>query len=275
MHSLVFIKQVPDAAQVRVDYETGTLIREGVPAIINPYDKHAIEAAVRLKDEFGGKVSVLCMGPPMAEDALKEALAMGADNAYLLSDRVFAGSDTLATSYALWAGAQRVIEEQGDVDIFFAGKQAIDGDTAQTGPGIATRFDVPLITYAVEIKKVDIEKRLIQVVRLVESGQETVEAPLPCFITTEEEINTLRFAPLPYLIRAARTPVKLLNSKNTEIDASQCGLKNSPTKVRKAFTPPKRERGEIIEGDSLDSIVGTLYEKLTPILKEMGKVQVV
>jgi len=273
VHFLVFIKQVPDAAQVRVDYETGTLIREGVPAIINPYDKHAIEAAVRLKKEFGGKVSVICMGPPMAEEALKEAMSMGADNAYLLSDRVFAGSDTLATSYALWAGAKKIIQEQGPVDIFFAGKQAIDGDTAQTGPGIATRFDVPLITYVVEIKKVDPEARKIQVVRLIESGQETVEAPLPCFLTVEEELNTLSYAPLPYLIRAARTPVILLNSKNTEIDVSQCGLKNSPTKVKKAFTPPKRERGEMLEGDSIDAILNTLYEKIEPVLKEMGKVQ--
>ncbi len=272
MHSLVFIKQVPDAAQVRVDYETGTLIREGVPAIINPFDKHAIEAAVELKDRFGGKVSVICMGPPMAEEALKEALAMGADNAFLLSDRVFAGSDTLATSYALWAGARKVIEEEGPVDVFFSGKQAIDGDTAQTGPGIATRFNIPLITYAIEIKNVDLEKKTIQVVRMLETGQETVEASMPCFITTEEELNKLRFAPLPYLIRAEKTPIKVLNSSNTEIDASQCGLKNSPTKVKKAFTPPKRERGEIIEGDSTESILSSLFDKIKPVLKEMGKV---
>jgi len=273
VHFLVFIKQVPDAAQVRVDYETGTLIREGVPAIINPFDKHAIEAAIRLRDQFGGKVSVLCMGPPMAEEALKEAMSMGADNAYLLSDRIFAGSDTLATSYALWAAAKQIIKEEGPVDIFFAGKQAIDGDTAQTGPGIATRFNVPLITYVIDIKKVDPEKKTVEVVRLIESGQEVIEAPMPCFLTVEEELNTLSYAPLPYLIRAAKTPVKVLNSKNTEIDPSYCGLKNSPTKVRKAFTPPKRERGEMIEGDSLDDILNKLYEKIEPVLKTMGKVQ--
>ena len=272
MHSLVFIKQVPDAAQVRVDYETGTLIREGVPAIINPFDKHAIEAAVRIRDEFGGKVSVICMGPPMAEDALKEALSMGADNAYLLSDRIFAGSDTLATSYALWAGANKIIEEEGPVDIFWAGKQAIDGDTAQTGPGIATRFNVPLVTYVIDIKKVDPDKKTMVVERLVESGREIIEVPMPCFLTVEEELNTLSFAPLPYLIKAARSKVTLLNSSNMEIDPSYCGLKNSPTKVKKAFTPPKRERGEIIEGDSLDDILNTLYEKIAPVLKEMGKV---
>lgn len=272
MHSLVFIKQVPDAAQVRVDYETGTLIREGVPAIINPFDKHAIEAAVELKDRFGGKVSVLCMGPPMAEEALKEAMSMGADTAYLLSDRIFAGSDTLATSYALWAGANKIIEEEGPVDVFFSGKQAIDGDTAQTGPGIATRFNIPLITYAIEIKEVDPDKKTIKVVRLLESGRETVESTLPCFITTEEELNSLRFAPLPYLIRAEKTPIKVINSSNMEIDASQCGLKNSPTKVKKAFTPPKRERGEMLEGDSMEAVVSTLYSKIEPVLKEMGKV---
>lgn len=271
MHSLVFIKQVPDAAQVRVDYETGTLIREGVPAIINPFDTHAIEAAVQIKDKFGGIVSVICMGPPMAEEALKKALAMGADHAFLLTDRVFAGSDTLATSYALWAGAQKVIQEVGPVDIFWAGKQAIDGDTAQTGPGIATRFDIPLVTYAVEIKEVDPAARKMKIVRLLEGGTETVEVPMPCLITTEETLNHLRFAPLPFLIKAAKTPVKILNSSNTTIDASQCGLKNSPTKVKKAFTPPKRERGEMIEG-SLDDIINTVYSKIEPMLKQLGKV---
>lgn len=271
MHSLVFIKQVPDAAQVRVDYETGTLIREGVPAIINPFDTHAIEAAVQIKDEFGGSVSVLCMGPPMADEALKKALSMGADNAFLLTDRVFAGSDTWATSYALWAGAQKVIQEVGPVDIFWAGKQAIDGDTAQTGPGIATRLNVPLVTYATEIKEVDSANKKIKIVRLLEGGTETVEVPMPCMITTEETLNHIRFAPLPYLIKAAKTKVMIINSGNTTIDPSQCGLKNSPTKVKKAFTPPKRERGEMLEGN-FDEIVNAVYDKVEPMLKQLGKV---
>ena len=272
MHLLVFIKQVPDASQVRVNYDTGTLIREGVPAIINPFDKHAIEEAVRIKEKFSGTVSVLTMGPPMAESSLKEALSMGVDDAYLLSDRVFAGSDTLATSYTLWAGAKKIIEEKGDVDIFLSGKQAIDGDTAQTGPGIATRFDIPLITYAIEIKDIDLKKRTMKVVRLIESGTETIETTFPCFITVEEEINKIRYAPLPYLIRAARTPIKILSTKNTKINSSKCGLKNSPTKVKKAFTPPKRERGEMIDKGSLSDTIDFLYKNIEPKLKEMGKI---
>ncbi|MCK5106743.1 MAG: electron transfer flavoprotein subunit beta/FixA family protein [Elusimicrobiales bacterium] len=270
MHSLVFIKQVPDAAQVRINYETGTLIREGVPAIINPFDAHAVEAAVQLKDKYGGTVSVMTMGPPMAEEILKKSLAMGADNAFLLSDMVFAGADTLATSYALWAGAKKVAEEVGPIDVYWTGKQAIDGDTAQTGPGIATRFNIPLVTYAAEIKEVDKKNNKIKVSRVVDEGMETVEVPMPCLITAEETINTLRYAPLPYLIRAAQTGVTLLNSSNTEIDSGQCGLKNSPTKVKKAFTPPKREKGEMIEGND-EKTLNALYDKLEPMLKQCGK----
>ncbi len=272
MHLLVFIKQVPDASQVRVNYETGTLIREGVPAIINPYDKHAIEEAVRIKEQFSGMVSVLTMGPPMAESSLKEALSMGVDNVYLLSDRVFAGSDTLATSYALWVGAKKIMEEMGKVDIFLAGKQAVDGDTAQTGPGIATRFDIPLITYAIKIKDIDIKNNTLEVVRLIELGTETIKTKMPCFVTVEEEINKIRYAPLPYLIKAARTSVRKLNAQNTKMDISQCGLKNSPTKVKKAFTPKKREKGDILKGDSVQDTIHLLYEKIESVLRETGKI---
>ncbi|AWB09482.1 electron transfer flavoprotein beta subunit [Thermodesulfobium acidiphilum] len=270
MHSLVFIKQVPDAAQVRVDYHTGTLIRDGVPAIINPYDAHAIEAAVQIKDRFGGIVSVLSMGPPMAEEALRKALSMGADKAYLLCDKVFAGSDTWATSYALWAGAQEVIQENGPVDIFWAGKQAIDGDTAQTGPGLATRFDIPLVTCAIKIIEVNPEKGYVIAQRQIEGGFETLQVTIPCMITTEKELNTLRFSPLPDLIRAAKLEIRVLNSNNIKIDPTKCGLKSSPTKVKRVFVPPKRERKEIIEA-SVNDVARALFEKLEPVLKEMGK----
>ncbi len=272
MNMLVFFKQVPDAAQVRINYETGTLIREGVPAIINPFDKHAIEAAVRIKNEFGGRVSVLCMGPPMAEESLKEALSMGADNAYLLSDRTFAGSDTLATSYILWMGAKKIMEKEGSIDIFLAGKQAIDGDTAQTGPGIATRLDVPLITYVVGIKNINTDKNTIVLERLLEGGKEVVESTMPCFLTVEEELNTISFAPLPYLIRAAQTPINVLNTGNMNIDKSQCGLKNSPTKVKKAFVPKQRERGETLRGSNIEETIDILYKKIEPVLKDIGKI---
>ena len=240
MHALVFIKQVPDASQVRVNYETGTLIREGVPAILNPFEAHAVEEAVRLREQFGGKVTVITMGPPQATQALKECLAMGADKAYLLSDRAFAGSDTLATSYALYEGARKIIELEGDVDLFFAGKQAIDGDTAQTGPGIATR--------------------------LTESGHETVQVPIPAFFTVEESLNELSHAPLPWLIKAAQTEIIMLSSQNVELDRDQCGLKHSPTMVKKAFTPEKRQRGETLVG-SLDELVHAAADHLSPFVK--------
>lgn len=266
MHALVFIKQVPDASQVRVNYETGTLIREGVPAILNPFEAHAIEEAVKLREKFGGKVSVLTMGPPQATLALKECLAMGADNAFLLSDRIFAGSDTLATSYALYEGARKIIEMEGDVDLFFAGKQAIDGDTAQTGPGIATRFDIPLVTYLMNLDEVNFEKHYIIATRLTEFGQETVQVPIPAFFTVEESLNELSHAPLPWLIRAAQTDVIMLSGENVELDRDQCGLRNSPTKVKKAFTPEKRQRGETLSG-SLDELVRETAGHLEPFIK--------
>lgn len=266
MHALVFIKQVPDASQVRVNYETGTLIREGVPAILNPFEAHAVEEAVKIKEKFGGKVSVLTMGPPQATQALKECLAMGADNAFLLSDRVFAGSDTLATSYALYEGARKIIELEGEIDLFFAGKQAIDGDTAQTGPGIATRFDIPLVTYLTKLDEVNFEEKYAVATRLTENGQETVQVPIPVFFTVEENLNELSHAPLPWLIRAAQTEVIMLSSENVELDRDQCGLRNSPTKVKKAFTPEKRQRGETLTG-SLDEVVKETAGHLADFVK--------
>ncbi len=266
MHALVFIKQVPDASQVRVNYETGTLIREGVPAILNPFEAHAVEEAVKLREQFGGKVTVITMGPPQATQALKECLSMGADKAYLLSDRAFAGSDTLATSYALYEGARKIIELEGEVDLYFAGKQAIDGDTAQTGPGIATRFDIPLVTYLTKMDEVNFEKKYAIATRLTEFGQETVQVPIPAFFTVEETLNELSHAPLPWLIKAAQTEIIMLSSQNVELDRDQCGLKHSPTMVKKAFTPEKRQRGETLTG-SLDELVKEAAEHLEPFVK--------
>lgn len=267
MHALVFVKQVPDASQVRVNYETGTLIREGVPAILNPFEAHAVEEAVRIREKFGGKVTVISMGPPQATEALKECLSMGADKAYLLSDRAFAGSDTLATSYALYEGARKIIELEGPVDLFFAGKQAIDGDTAQTGPGIATRFDIPLVTYLIKMDTLNFEKKYAVATRLTEFGQETLKVPLPAFFTVEESLNELSHAPLPWLIRAAQTKIERLSSENVNLDREQCGLRHSPTKVKKAFTPEKRQRGETLTG-SVVELVDKTSEILMPFLKK-------
>ncbi len=267
MHALVFIKQVPDASQVRVNYETGTLIREGVPAILNPFEAHAVEEAVKLREKHGGKVTVLTMGPPQATEALKECLSRGADKAYLLSDRVFAGSDTLATSYALFEGAKKIIELEGEVDLFFAGKQAIDGDTAQTGPGIATRFNVPLVTYLIKLDEVNFEKKRAVATRLTEFGQEILQVPLPAFFTVEESLNELSHSPLPWLIKAAQSKIERLSSENVILDREQCGLKHSPTKVKKAFTPEKRQRGETLTG-SVVELVQKTSDILIPFLKK-------
>jgi len=269
MHILVFVKQVPDASQVRVNYETGTLIREGVPAILNPFEEHAVEEAVRLKDEHGGKVTVLTMGPPQASEALRQCLSRGADKAYLLSDRIFAGSDTLATSYALYEGARKIIELEGDVDLFFAGKQAIDGDTAQTGPGIATRFDLPLVTYLIKINEINLEEKYVVATRLTEFGQETVKVPIPVFFTVEESLNVLSHSPLPYLIKAEKAKIELLSGENVNLDKQQCGLKHSPTMVKKAFTPEKRQRGATLSG-TLDEMADQIASKIAPFLKKVS-----
>lgn len=267
MHALVFIKQVPDASQVRVNYETGTLIREGVPAILNPFESHAVEEAVKLREKHGGKVTVLTMGPPQATEALTECLSRGADKAYLLSDRVFAGSDTLATSYALFEGAKKIIELEGEVDLFFTGKQAIDGDTAQTGPGIATRFDIPLVTYLIKLDEVNFEKKRAVATRLTEFGQETLQIPLPALFTVEESLNELSHSPLPWLIKASRSKIEKLSGENINLDLEQCGLKHSPTKVKKAFTPEKRQRGETLNG-SVKELVQKTSDILIPFLNK-------
>ena len=184
MNIIVCIKQVPETTEVRINPETNTLMREGVKAIINPFDMYAIEEGVRLKEKTGGKVTVLTMGPPQAETALKEAISLGADEAVLLSDRAFAGSDTWATSYTLAAGIRKL----KDYDLIICGKQASDGDTAQVGPGIATHLDIPQVTYVKKIEEV--KDKVIKVERMTEEGYEIIESRLPLLITVVKEINT-------------------------------------------------------------------------------------
>ena len=184
MNIIVCIKQVPETTEVRINPETNTLMREGVKSIINPFDMYAIEEGVRLKEKFGGKVTVLTMGPPQAETALKEAISPGADDAVLLSDRAFAGSDTWATSYTLAAGVRKLKE----YDLIICGKQASDGDTAQVGPGIATHLDIPQVTYVKKIEEV--KDKVIKVERMTEEGYEIIESRLPLLITVVKEINT-------------------------------------------------------------------------------------
>ena len=253
MHIVVCIKQVPDSAQIRVHPVTNTIMRQGVPAIINPYDMVALEEALRLKDRYKARVTVLTMGPPQAEVALRKALSLGADEAILLTDRAFAGADTLATSYAL-AAAIRQIQRDMPVDLLFAGKQTIDGDTAQVGPGIAKRLGWNLLTYVSRINEVDLDARTITVERRAEGGVQRLKTTLPSLITMLEGTNEMRFATMEDMLRAARVPVRKWNKDDAGIeDITKIGLKGSPTIVSKVFAPkPRKERADMQEiGDGV------------------------
>lgn len=260
MHVLVCVKQVPDTTEVKMDPKTNTLDRSSAPAIINPYDEHAVEEAVRIKKKFGGKVSVISMGPPQAQDVIKKCIEMGADEGYLLSDRAFAGSDTLATSYIITMGIKKIIEKE-PVDLVFCGKQAIDGDTAQVGPGIASRLGMPQLTYVEEIESLDVDRKQIVVHRKIDNGYEVVQAKLPCLVTIEKDINEISYAPLPNMIKAARYKAEMWGISEFEADMGQLGLKGSPTSVRRIFPPPQRNGGEIMKG-SVEQISKKLVNEL-------------
>lgn len=278
LHIVVCIKQVPDSAQIRVHPVTNTIMRQGVPAIINPYDLYALEEALRIKDKFGGYVTVITMGPPQAEAALRKALSFGADDAILVTDRAFAGADTLATSFAL-ASAIRQIEKSMPVDLVFTGKQTIDGDTAQVGPGIAKRLDLELLTYISSIVSISEEKREIVVQRRSEGGVQVMKTRLPSLITMLEGTNEMRFATMPNMIRAARTTVKKWDRVAAGIeDITKIGLKGSPTVVSKVFAPqPKMEKAEMVQTESNDpqDIVGSLlmrmFTKFPHVKEELEK----
>jgi len=255
MNIIVCIKQVPDTTNVRIDPETNTLVRSGVQSIINPFDMYAIEEAVRLKEKFGGLVTIVTMGPPQAEEALREAISLGADEAMLISDRAFAGSDTWATSYTL----SRAIQKIGKFDIVICGKQAIDGDTAQVGPGIAAFLDIPQITFVKKIE--DIKDSFMRAERMTEEGYDIVESPLPCLITVVKEINEPRLPSLKGKMRAKKIEIKKLAAKDLDADPDSLGLKGSPTKVVKIFTPPPRKGGQILEGEAKE-VSGKLVELL-------------
>ncbi len=246
MNIVVCIKQVPETTDVRINPETNTLMREGVKAIINPFDMYAIEEAVRLKERFGGKVSVVTMGPPQADGALREAISMGADEGYLVCDRAFAGSDTWATSYTL-AGA---IKKIGLFDLVICGKQASDGDTAQVGPGISTHLNIPQVTY---VKKVEeATDKSMRVERMLEEGYEIIETPLPALLTVVKEINEPRIPSLKGLMRAKSAKIVTLTQKDLDLDPQQIGLCGSPTQVVKIFTPAPRIGGQILTGEICD-----------------------
>ncbi len=246
MNIIVCIKQVPNTADVRIDPVTNTLIREGVESIVNPFDMYAIEESIRIREKYGGKITVVCMGPLQAQDALKEAVSMGADSAVLLSDRAFAGSDTWATSYIL----AKALGKLAPVDLIICGKQASDGDTAQVGPGIAVNLDLPQITYVRKIEELKLpdeqgKKGFIRAERLLEEGYEVVESSLPALITVVKEINEPRLPSLKGKIKASKMEIPVWNAELIDASSSRIGLPGSATEVKKIFSPPKRTGGKI------------------------------
>jgi electron transfer flavoprotein beta subunit len=239
MKIVVCLKQVPDTNEVKIDPKTGTLIREGVPSIINPDDKNALEESLVLKEQYGAKVTVISMGPLQAETALREALAMGADEAILISDRAFAGADTLATSRALAAVLKKL-----DFDIVFAGRQAIDGDTAQVGPEIAEHLNVPQITYVEKVEVVG--DGVLKVRKAWEDGYETIIVKTPVLLTAIKELNVPRYMNAKNIFEVFKKEIKVWTANDIDIDKSLLGLAGSPTKVKKSVTKEPKGQGELI-----------------------------
>ena len=259
MHFIVCIKQVPETTDVRIDPKTNTLMREGVQSIVNPFDMYAIEESIRLKERLGGKVTAISMGPPQAEAALREAIAMGVDEGILLSDRAFAGSDTWATSYTLAMALRKI----GDYSVILCGKQASDGDTAQVGPGIATQLDLPQITYVRKIDEID-DKHIVAE-RLLEGGYEVIEGPIPCVLTVVKEINQPRLPSLKGKMAAKKAAITRWTAADILAESTKTGLDGSPTKVVKIFSPQPRGGGEILKGEP-EETVPLLVEKLKDIV---------
>lgn len=251
----VCIKQVPDTTNIRIHPETNTLIREGVESIINPFDMYALEEALRLKEAYGGTVTVLSMGPPQAEAALREALSFGPDRAILLSDRAFAGSDTLATSLTLSAAIQKL----GKMDIILAGKQAMDGDTGQVGPGIAENMGIPHITDIRKVEGISSDRR-ITVQRLMEEGYVRMRVSIPVLLTVVKEINEPRLPSLRGKMNAKKAEIPVWTASDIGLEPEVTGLNGSPTQVMKIFSPPKPEGGKVFKGEVRESVAALLSE---------------
>lgn len=248
MNLLVCIKQVPDTTEIKIDPVTNTLIRAGVPSIVNTFDAYALEVAARIKDANpGSKIVVVSMGPAQAKVALRECLSVGGDVAYLVSDRAFGGSDTLATSYILSNAIRKIEETEGKFDVIFCGKQAIDGDTAQVGPEIAEHLDYPQVTYAVEAKAQD---GGIVVKQETGEGYNMVQAQFPCLITVTKTSFDPRYPTIKSKLAANHAEVQTLTAADFELDLTRAGLKGSPTKVKKTFTPSLKKSGVVYQEDT-------------------------
>lgn len=256
MKIIVCVKQVPDTTEIRINPETGTLIRDGVPSILNPDDANALEQALQIKDERPDtEVVVVTMGPQQAKEMLQECIAMGADDAVLLSDRALGGSDTWATSNAISAGIKKI----GNFDLIFAGRQAIDGDTAQVGPQIAEKLGIPQVTYVKDFK---IEDDYVIVQRALEDGYETLKVKLPCLLTAIKELNEPRYMSIPGILKAGKHDIKVWNAEDINVDVTAVGLKASPTNVFKSFTPKPKGAGVVVEGDTPKEQAENLVEAL-------------
>jgi len=266
MHIVVCIKQVPDSAQIRVHPVTNTIMRQGVPTIINPCDLFSLEEALRWRDRLGGEVTVLTMGPPTAAESLRKALAFGADRAVLLTDRYFAGSDTLATSFALTQAIAKVSDMWGAPDLVFCGKQTIDGDTAQVGPGIASRLGLNQLTYVASIASIDQEAGTIEAERRAEGGVQVLSTRLPALVTMLEGSNEMRRGSMASALAAATAEIVTWSAADAGIeDLTKCGLRGSPTVVKKVFAPLARsEKAEQIAAARrpTDEIAAELMETI-------------
>lgn len=254
MKILVCVKQVPDTTEVKIDKEKGTLIRDGVPSILNPDDANALEEALILKDKYEDvTVTVVTMGPPQADVMLRECLAMGADDAILLSDRAFGGSDTWATSNTIAAGLKKI----EDYDIIFAGRQAIDGDTAQVGPQIAEKLGIPQVTY---VEKFELKGKEVIVQRQLEDGYEMIKVNTPVLLTAVKELNQPRYMSVDKIFAAYKKEIPIWTMADLDINTDQVGLKASPTKVFKSFTPAPRGKGVILEGTTKEIVTNLIVE---------------
>ncbi|MBC8415719.1 MAG: electron transfer flavoprotein subunit beta/FixA family protein [Candidatus Cloacimonetes bacterium] len=260
MNIIVCIKQVPDTTEIKIDPETNTLIREGVESIINPFDLYAIEEAIRLKEQYGGKITAISMGPPQVEKALREAVAIGIDEILLLTDRKFAGADTWATSLTL----SEAVKKLSNYDLILFGQQAIDGDTAQVGPGVATHLDIPQTAFVKKIESVKNNKIIVQ--RLMEDGYDRIEMTLPAAITVVKEINIPRLPSLRGKRNAKKMELKTWSANDLQLDEDNIGLNGSPTQVIKIFSPEIKKDGKKYELPP-EELVEILYDKL----KELGK----
>ena len=268
MHVVVCIKQVPDTTNVRINPKTNTLMREGVESIVNPFDEYALEEGLRLKDAVGAKVTVVTMGPPQAAIVLREALARGADDAFLVSSRAFGGADTLATSYTLSMAIRKACGDKIP-DLVLFGKQAIDGDTAQVGPGVSEFLGVPLVTYVKELAATG--KGRYRVVSVMDDGEHEIEGAFPCVMTVLKEASAPRFAPLAGWRAAAKAEIAVLDEKALAADPIRIGLTGSPTKVVTIFPPPTKGGGEKVDVRGGDASAGA--QAIVAFLQKKGLVK--